>query len=396
VRIGSLFSGYGGLDRGVQAVLGGTVAWHSEIDPGACKILAHHYPDVPNHGDITAVDWSAVEPVDVLTGGFPCQDVSAAGKRAGLHSETRSGLWAQMVRAIDELRPSLVVAENVRGLLSACALSELEPCPRCLGDESQPHRSVLRALGRVVGDLSELGYVGRWGGLRAADVGSPHGRFRVFIVAWPAADTSGAELQRRRVTGVLAGTEGASAGARDQRERDGHAVGGGRAASANSGSEALGLGTGLCASDTAGFGWTRPDDGGASTGDTDRQGLEGWRPGRGRTHERALGSTGLGSGAGAWGIYAAAVRNWEHCLGRAAPAPTESGPKGGQRLSARAVEWMMGLSDGWVTDVPGLGRNEQLKALGNGVVPQQCAAALRLLLPDMAAPPVSLETGGAA
>jgi site-specific DNA-cytosine methylase len=75
--IGSLFSGYGGLERGVQAVLGGTVAWHSEIDPGACKILAHRYPDVPNLGDITAVDWSAVEPVDVLTGGFPCQDVSA-------------------------------------------------------------------------------------------------------------------------------------------------------------------------------------------------------------------------------------------------------------------------------------------------------------------------------
>jgi DNA (cytosine-5)-methyltransferase 1 len=103
VKIGSLFSGYEGLGMAVQSVLGGDIAWVSDIDPGACKILAHRYPDVPNIGDITTVDWSAVEPVDVLTGGFPCQDVSSAGKRAGLHTETRSGLWAQMARAIDEL-----------------------------------------------------------------------------------------------------------------------------------------------------------------------------------------------------------------------------------------------------------------------------------------------------
>jgi site-specific DNA-cytosine methylase len=76
MRIGSLFSGYGGLEQGVQAVLGGSTAWVSDIDKGACKILAHRYPDAPNLGDISKVDWSQVEPVDVLTGGFPCQDVS--------------------------------------------------------------------------------------------------------------------------------------------------------------------------------------------------------------------------------------------------------------------------------------------------------------------------------
>lgn len=73
-RIGSLFSGYGGLEQGVQQVLGGTTAWHCEIDPGASKILAHRYPDVPNLGDITAVSWEVIAkeaPVDVLTGGFP-------------------------------------------------------------------------------------------------------------------------------------------------------------------------------------------------------------------------------------------------------------------------------------------------------------------------------------
>jgi DNA (cytosine-5)-methyltransferase 1 len=73
-RIGELFSGYGGLGMGTRAVLGGTIAWHSEIDPGACRILAHRYPDVPNLGDITAVPWEVIAkeaPVDVLTGGFP-------------------------------------------------------------------------------------------------------------------------------------------------------------------------------------------------------------------------------------------------------------------------------------------------------------------------------------
>jgi DNA (cytosine-5)-methyltransferase 1 len=83
VRIGSLFSGYGGLELGVQSVLGGAVAWHAENEPGACKILAHRYPGVPNLGDVTAVDWSAAEPVDVLALGFPCQDVSAAGSPPG-------------------------------------------------------------------------------------------------------------------------------------------------------------------------------------------------------------------------------------------------------------------------------------------------------------------------
>ena len=81
----------------------------------------------------------------------------------------------------------------------------------------------------------------------------------------------------------------------------------------------------------------------------------------------------------AWGAYEAAVRRWERAIGRLAPAPTELAPKGGQRLSPRFVEWMMGLPAGWVTDVPGLNRNGQLKALGNGVVPQQALVALQMI-----------------
>ena len=184
MKIGSLFSGYGGLDLGVMSVLGGEVAWHVEFDDAPSRILAYHWPDVPNYGDVTKVDWSTVPPVDVLTGGFPCQDVSLAGARAGLKDGTRSGLWSEFARAIDTLRPSLVVIENVRGLLSAAADSDMEPCPWCVGDnEGEP---CLRALGAVLGDLADLGYDARWVGVRAADAGAPHGRFRVFIVANPA------------------------------------------------------------------------------------------------------------------------------------------------------------------------------------------------------------------
>ena len=122
MKIGSLFSGVGGADLAVQSVFPGAhPAWFVEFDKHPSAVLARHWPDVPNYGDITAVDWAAVEPVDILTGGFPCQDLSVAGKRAGLRPGTRSGLWAHMAYAIDQLRPALVVAENVRGLLSADA-----------------------------------------------------------------------------------------------------------------------------------------------------------------------------------------------------------------------------------------------------------------------------------
>lgn len=109
MRIGSLFTGTGALDMAVAAHYSAEVAWHCEIDPSASKLLAHHYPNTPNLGDITAVDWSQVEPVDILTGGFPCQDVSHAGLRAGVRPGTRSGLWAHMALAINELQPQIVV-----------------------------------------------------------------------------------------------------------------------------------------------------------------------------------------------------------------------------------------------------------------------------------------------
>ena len=331
MRIGALFTGYGGLELGVSSVLGAETAWVSEIDKAASKVLARRFPGVPNIGDITAVDWASVAPVDVLTGGFPCQDVSHAGKRAGLRPGTRSGLWSHMAYAIEQLRPRLVVAENVRGLLSATAYSDVEPCPVCLGGGAE---GAMRALGAVLGDLADLGYDAAWCGIRAADVGDPHGRFRVFVVAADAdpAGPQGTEPAGRRHVP----SRGAAADASGERH-------GGR---------------------EGGPGVGRGDGGDAG---------QAWQRQRARPVVEHR-------GAEAWGQYAAAIHRWEILLGRLAPAPTQPWPKGSPRLSALAVEWMMGLPEGWVTDVPGVSRNYQLKMLGNGVVPQQAAAAVRLAL----------------
>lgn len=154
-RSGSMFSGAGIFDLAIAQVLDVDVAWFVENDPAASRVLAARFPGVPNYGDVTSVDWDTVEPVWLLTGGFPCTDVSSAGRRAGLRPGTRSGLWAHMRYAIERLRPELVVIENVRGLTSTEAHSDLEPCPWCVGDDEG---GALRALGAVLGDLASLGY----------------------------------------------------------------------------------------------------------------------------------------------------------------------------------------------------------------------------------------------
>ncbi|AGK88009.1 DNA methyltransferase [Mycobacterium phage Severus] len=175
-RIGSLFSGVGGLDLAVEEVTGGETIWQVEFDKHASKVLAKRF-GVPNYGDITKIDWTEVPPVDVLCGGFPCQDVSAAGRKAGIGQGTRSGLWAHFAEAIDVLRPQLVIIENVRGLLNAKATG--------------PEGVSMRAMGRVLGDLADLGYDAKWKTLAAGAIGAPHKRERVFIVARPA-DPAGA------------------------------------------------------------------------------------------------------------------------------------------------------------------------------------------------------------
>jgi DNA (cytosine-5)-methyltransferase 1 len=183
MKIGSLFSGYGGLDLAVMNVTGAEVAWHCEWEDAPSKILDKHFPGVPNYRDVSKVDFTSVEPVDILTGGFPCQDLSLAGKRAGLKDGTRSGLWSEFARAIQEIKPKLVVIENVRGLLSARADNGMEYSDEVVGYLAG--RSPLTAIAAVLGDLADLGYDAKWTDVRAADAGAPHNRFRVFIIAYP-------------------------------------------------------------------------------------------------------------------------------------------------------------------------------------------------------------------
>jgi len=348
LRIGSLCSGYGGLDLAVMdAVPGAEVAWHAQYEPPdkkgkpdlnqwAARILELRFPGVPNHGDITAVDYAQVEPVDILTARFPCQDISLAGGRAGLLPGNRSGLWSHVARAIAELRPRLVFIENVRSLTSARAHSDLEPCPQCVGDGGD--KPVLRALGAVLGDLAALGFDAEWVCLPAAGVGACHKRERAFVLAWPAAEDPDIAAGGQRWLAAPGQAEGG-------RPR---ADAGGR--------------------------------GGAPSADAGRHA-------RAQDHAHLTATAGGGSDA-TWGRYAPAVRRWEAVTGRPAPAATDV--RG--RLSPAFAEWMMGLPAGWVTDIPGISYSAQLKALGNGVVPQQGATAFRLLAGRMVAGPVPADS----
>jgi DNA (cytosine-5)-methyltransferase 1 len=385
--IGELCAGYGGLGMGVSRVIDAEVAWYSEIDKGALKVLGHRFPGVPNIGDMTTVDWSSASPVDVLTAGTPCQDLSHAGKRAGMTEGTRSNLWVAMREAIAVLRPSLVVWENVGGAYSAEADSDLERREGRLGDRSG--RPALRALGRVLGDLASLGYVGGWHGLRAAAVGAPHGRLRVFVVAYPKSNQ-----------GWLKHGDGAAATSHNGR---GHArLGRQPTDDGNPWDDADGRrGAALLpsprTSDTNGAG-THGDGGldlrtAVTMLPTPRatDGTKGGPNQRGSSGDLMLPSAEahgqisgqyraqMANALTRWGDYADAIARWEH-ITRPAPEPTMLSRKGTPQLSPAFSEWMMGLPAGWVTDAPGITRNEALRALGNGVVPQQAAAAVAFLL----------------
>jgi DNA (cytosine-5)-methyltransferase 1 len=162
LTFGSLFAGIGGFDLGLERA-GMRCEWQVEIDPYARAVLAKHWPDVRRWEDVRTFpppegEWG----VDVICGGFPCQDISVAGKGAGL-AGARSGLWYEYARIIGELRPRYVIVENVAALLA-------------------------RGMGTVLGDLSTLGYDAEWHVIRASDVGAPHRRERIWVVAYAASE----------------------------------------------------------------------------------------------------------------------------------------------------------------------------------------------------------------
>jgi DNA (cytosine-5)-methyltransferase 1 len=176
MRIGSLFSGIGGLELGLERAGLGPVVWQVERDSFCRSVLRKHWPSAERFCDVREatglhapacdldddcrcpIPPDRLRPVDVICGGFPCQDVANHGSRLGLDG-ARSGLWSEYRRIVGELRPEWVVIENVEALRR-------------------------RGLGVVLGDLAALGYDAEWQTVRAADVGAPHGRARLFVVAY--------------------------------------------------------------------------------------------------------------------------------------------------------------------------------------------------------------------
>jgi DNA (cytosine-5)-methyltransferase 1 len=171
LTVGSLFSGIGGIDLGLERA-GMRVLWQVEIDEWCRRVLAKHWPDVPKYGDIRNVRAQNLAPVDVLAGGFPCQDISYAGSGLGI-TGPRSGLWSEFGGLVCELRPRWVFVENVPALLT-------------------------RGLGVVLGDLAALGYDAEWDCISAAAVGAPHLRERIWVVAYRKGDAPCAHADSQR------------------------------------------------------------------------------------------------------------------------------------------------------------------------------------------------------
>jgi DNA (cytosine-5)-methyltransferase 1 len=287
MRIGSLCTGYGGLDIAAETFFNAEMIWCAENDKHVSKVIKKRF-DKPNLGDIKQIDWESVEPIDILTAGYPCQPFSHAGNRKGKNDKRH--IWPDIFKAIGILRPKFIILENVRGHLS-------------LGFKE------------VLGDLTQNGYDARWSIVRASDVGAPHQRARLFIVAY--SKGWGSRLQQ-------IGDEKKQSKLRNDHE--------------------------------------------AST-DTNCHACE-----ESRRTDRELSAESVG------------VREWENSrkagskhrcscsMDRKAIPPTLDQGK----LNAQFVEYMMGLPIGWVSDLD-LSRTQQLKMLGNGVVPQQAYHALELL-----------------
>lgn len=169
LTVGSLFSGIGGMDLGLERA-GHKVIWQSEIDPYANRVLQKHWPDVPNIGDVTKLDWSKIPYVEIIAGGYPCQPFSTAGKRRGTNDPRH--LWPHVRNAIGRIRPRYALLENVSG-------------------------HVTLGLDTVLGEISALGYRAEWQIISAAAFGAPHLRERLFIVAYP--DNSGGGTPERNL-----------------------------------------------------------------------------------------------------------------------------------------------------------------------------------------------------
>lgn len=337
MRIGSLCTGIGGLELGLHyAGIETKPVFVSDIDPNVCDWLDQAMPYTPNIGDFTQL--KELPECDILAAGFPCQPVSQAGLRQGIHDER--WLFDDICRLVSRMdsRPVLFL-ENVTGILTCND-----------GD----------AMGRVVYGLADIGYYITWGTLPASAVGAPHRRNRWWGIAYPA-DTENigherAGAPRRRGHGSAnssdpaANTDSSPGPQRDLRQAAGRSVQHGHDTERRS-MGTLGQNPAAAANP--------PVEG------PQRRQTEPEHPDELVSRARDMGTR--------FGRWAPAVARWEHILGRPAPDPHIEG-----RLNPAFVEHMMGFPEGWVTDIM-TKRTHSLKALGNGVVPQCAAEAFRQL-----------------
>jgi len=309
VKIGSLCTGYGGLDLAVETFFNAEMVWCAENDKYASKVIEARF-NKPNLGDIKQIDWASIEPIDILTAGYPCQPFSHAGHRKGENDKRH--IWPDILKGISILRPKFIILENVRGHLS-------------LGFKE------------VLSDLAQNGYDAKWRIVRASDVGAPHQRARLFIIAY----SNSEGLQRTwnkandSTDGIITNTN--SHACEESRRTDSE-----------------------ISTKSRGF-QARKDIGQA--GGEHRCSCEV----NCNTNNQHQPHNGQMSKLG--GRFASRC---EMSMQDIPNALVED------KLNAKFVEYMMGLPNGWVTDLD-LSRSQQLKMLGNGVVPQQAYHALELL-----------------
>jgi DNA (cytosine-5)-methyltransferase 1 len=329
VKLGSLCSGYGGLDLAIESLFEVELAWYAEYDKNPAKIMETNYPNVKNLKDLTKINWSEIEPVDILSAGYPCQPFSQAGQRKGTNDPRH--LWPYIFEAVGTIRPKLVILENVRGHLS-------------LGFDA------------VLKDLASIGYAAEWQIVRASEVGAPHQRARLFIIAYP-------EGSRRRT----------------QQDSDGTSIspkenGLGVVTKSNpctiANTKSVRARLQQVGNETQKSKLRNDNSIITNTDSATRQ--QSQRANRTIRSERKTEFDGTNRKV-AWGCYQEAITNWER-LTRISPDPIKN-----DRLEPKFVEWLMGLPEGWVTDVD-ISDNAKLKALGNGVVPQQAAYAINMLI----------------
>ena len=368
VTVGSLCTGYGGYELALKSVIEDVeLSWYAENDKDCSKLMTLHYPEVPNLGDLTEVDWGEVPTVDILTAGFPCQPVSLSGIRKG--EEDERWLWDDIEDALRILRPPIVLLENVSGILT-------------LGGTV------------ILGSLAKIGYDARWSIVRASEAGACHQRARWFCVAKDTTSFGAGEGQ----TGTVQGTSGGQDQFQGERRQDG-----GDTVRPSGSSEIL--------RDTNQLHDDLPESGGSTSTDSDNErceernsatipiqetvaetagsgdsatnsdsrGLQELRTehGLGETSEQPpVEPSGNDDDSSEWGQFEEGIRRWEFVTGRTAPRPTDE-----RGLNPSFVEWMMGVPENHVCN-QGLSRTAELKMLGNGIVPQQCALALCVLLGD--------------